>query len=151
MTIEELAAELGKKIKEDARIEAMNKARDEYETNEQLHAYMNEYSAQQEAIQAEAAKETPDSLLIAKMQGRVDELYKLIINNPVLCREFCCCSATDTAHDPALFDQHTIHTSSGQIPGTQKARQTTTYDQHICVHIRIQLCKAGHLYICAPN
>ncbi len=86
MTIEELAAELGKKIKEDARIEAMNKARDEYETNEQLHAYMNEYSAQQEAIQAEAAKETPDSLLIAKMQGRVDELYKLIINNEIFAR-----------------------------------------------------------------
>ena len=86
MTIEELAAELGKKIKEDPRIEAMNKARDEYETNEQLHAYMNEYSAQQEAIQAEAAKDTPDSLLIAKMQGRVDELYKLIINNEIFTR-----------------------------------------------------------------
>ena len=86
MTIEELAAELGKKIKEDPRIEAMNKARDEYETNEQLHAYMNEYSAQQEAIQAEAAKDTPDSLLIAKMQGRVDELYKLIINNEIFAR-----------------------------------------------------------------
>ena len=86
MTIEELAAELGKKIKEDPRIEAMNKARDEYETNEQLHAYMNEYSAQQEAIQAEAAKDTPDSLLIAKMQGRVDELYKLIINNEIFAK-----------------------------------------------------------------
>ena len=86
MTIEELAAELGKKIKEDPRIEAMNKARDEYETNEQLHAYMNEYSAQQEAIQAEAAKDNPDSLLIAKMQGRVDELYKLIINNEIFAR-----------------------------------------------------------------
>ena len=86
MTIEELAAELGKKIKEDARIQAMNKARDEYETNEQIHAYMNEYSAQQEAIQAEAAKDTPDSLLIAKMQGRVDELYKLIINNEIFTR-----------------------------------------------------------------
>ena len=86
MTIEELAAELGKKIKEDERIKAMNKARDEYETNEQLHAYMNEYSAQQEAIQAEAAKSNPDSLLIAKMQGRVDELYKLIINNEIFAK-----------------------------------------------------------------
>ncbi len=86
MTIEELAAELGKKIKEDARIQAMNKARDEYETNEQIHAYMNEYSAQQEAIQAEAAKDNPDSILIAKMQGRVDELYKLIINNEIFTR-----------------------------------------------------------------
>ena len=86
MTIEELAAELGKKIKEDARIQAMNKARDEYETNEQIHAYMNEYSAQQEAIQAEAAKDNPDSILIAKMQGRVDELYKLIISNEIFTR-----------------------------------------------------------------
>ena len=80
-TIEELAAELGKKIKDDPRIDALNKARDAYETDEQLIAYMNEYNAQQEAISAEAGKETPDSEAIAKMQGRIDELYKLIVTS----------------------------------------------------------------------
>ena len=80
-TIEELAAELGKKIKDDPRIDTLNKARDAYETDEQLIAYMNEYNAQQEAISAEAGKETPDSEAIAKMQGRIDELYKLIVTS----------------------------------------------------------------------
>ena len=42
---------------------------------------MNEYNAQQEAISAEAGKETPDSEAIAKMQGRIDELYKLIVTS----------------------------------------------------------------------
>ena len=77
-TIEELAAELGKKIKEDPRIDALNVAKSEYENDAQLYAYMNEYNTQQEAIQEEAGKDNPDSAAIAKMQGRVDELYKLI-------------------------------------------------------------------------
>ena len=81
MTIEELAAELGKKIKDDPRIDALNKAKTAYETDEQLYAYMNEYNAQQEAISEEAGKETPDSEAIAKMQGRIDELYKLIVTS----------------------------------------------------------------------
>jgi len=80
-TIEELAAELGKKIKDDPRIDALNKAKTAYETDEQLYAYMNEYNAQQEAISEEAGKETPDSEAIAKMQGRIDELYKLIVTS----------------------------------------------------------------------
>ena len=80
-TIEELAAELGKKIKEDPRMDALNKARAAYETDEQLIAYMNEYNVQQEAISEEAGKETPDSEAIAKMQGRIDELYKLIVTS----------------------------------------------------------------------
>lgn len=80
-TIEELAAELGKKIKEDPRIDALNIAKSEYENDAQLYAYMNEYNAQQEAIQEEAGKDTPDGAAIAKMQGRVDELYKLIVTS----------------------------------------------------------------------
>jgi len=80
-TIEELAAELGKKIKDDPRIDALNKAKADYESDTQLYAYMNEYNAQQEAISEEAGKETPDSEAIAKMQGRIDELYKLIVTS----------------------------------------------------------------------
>ncbi len=80
-TIEELAAELGKKIKEDPRIDALNVAKSEYENDAQLYAYMNEYNTQQEAIQEEAGKDNPDSAAIAKMQGRVDELYRLIVTS----------------------------------------------------------------------
>ena len=82
MKIEELAAELGKEIKKDPRIDALNAARTEYETNTLLQSYMDEYETQQIAIEKEASKgAAADKLLIAKMQGRVDELYKLIINS----------------------------------------------------------------------
>ena len=82
MKIEELAAELGKEIKKDPRIEALSAARTAYETNTFLQSYMDEYETQQIAIEKEAAKGAgADKLLIAKMQGRVDELYKLIITN----------------------------------------------------------------------
>ena len=82
MKIEELAAELGKEIKKDPRIEALSAARTAYETNTFLQSYMDEYETQQIAIEKEAAKgASADKLLIAKLQGRVDELYKLIIKN----------------------------------------------------------------------
>lgn len=81
-TIEEIAAELGRKIKDDPRIKAMNDAHTAYSTDEALQSYLQEYETQQVAISAEAQKgEGADRLLIAKLQGRVDELYKLIMSN----------------------------------------------------------------------
>ena len=43
MTIPEIAAQLGKAIKEDDRIKELNAARDAYETSEELRTLMTEY------------------------------------------------------------------------------------------------------------
>lgn len=86
MTIEELAAELGKTIKEDKRIEELNAARDAFDADMNLQTWLREYEVQQQALQEQAGQADPDRLLIAKMQGRVDELYKLILNSEVFAR-----------------------------------------------------------------
>lgn len=81
MSIEELAAELGKAIKEDPRIDALEKAKTAYETDTLLQSYLNEFDAQQKALGEESQKAEPDRLIIAKLQGRIDELYKIVMNN----------------------------------------------------------------------
>ena len=86
MTIEELAAELGKTIKEDKRIAELNAARDAFDADTNLQTWLREYEVQQQALQEQAGQANPDRLLIAKMQGRVDELYKLILNSEVFGR-----------------------------------------------------------------
>ncbi len=86
MTIEELAAELGKTIKNDERITELNAAHAAFDADENLQTWLREYEVQQQALQEQAAQPDPDRLLIAKMQGRVDELYKLILNSEVFAR-----------------------------------------------------------------
>ena len=86
MTIEELAAELGKTIKEDKRVAELNAARDAFDADMNLQTWLREYEVQQQALQEQAGQSEPDRLLIAKMQGRVDELYKLILNSEVFAR-----------------------------------------------------------------
>ena len=56
-TIFELAAELGKTLKDDARIIALNAARDAFEADADVAALMTEYEVQQNAIHEEAMKE----------------------------------------------------------------------------------------------
>ena len=86
MTIEELAAELGKTIKEDKRVAELNAARDAFDADMNLQTWLREYEVQQQALQEQAGQSDPDRLLIAKRQGRVDELYKLILNSEVFAR-----------------------------------------------------------------
>ncbi len=81
MTIEELAAELGKAIKADPRLDAMEKAKTAYDNDPKIQAYLVEFDAQQKALQLEGAKEDADKALIASIQGRTDELYRLIMQN----------------------------------------------------------------------
>ena len=86
MTIEEIAAQLGKAIKEDDRIKELNAARDASETSEELRTLMTEYEVNQKAIEFEAAKPELDEDLIRKMQGRLDDLYDKIMEHPVFVR-----------------------------------------------------------------
>ena len=85
MNVAELAAQLGKAIKEDPRIKELNAARDAYEASEELRTLMTEYEVNQKAIEFEAGK--PDNEdLVKKVQARLDELYDKIMEHPVFVR-----------------------------------------------------------------
>lgn len=83
MNVAELAAQLGKAIKEDARIKALDEARAAYENSEELRTLMTEYEVNQKALGFEAGKPETDKDLITKMQNRLDELYDKIMEHPV--------------------------------------------------------------------
>ena len=82
MEIFELAAELGKKLKDDARLVALENAKKAYEEDKQLQKYMLEYDVQQKAMQREVAKPERDLNFIEVIQKRIDDLYKLIMEHP---------------------------------------------------------------------
>ena len=82
MEIFELAAELGRKLKDDARLIALEEAKTAYEADPSLQKYMLEYDVQQKAMQREVAKPDRDLQFIETIQARIDELYKLITENP---------------------------------------------------------------------
>ncbi|MBR2010418.1 MAG: YlbF family regulator [Clostridia bacterium] len=82
MEIFELAAELGKKLKEDARIKRLDAAREAYEADEKIVNLSMEYAVQQQALQQEAVKEDKDESLIESLNARVEEIYNEIISMP---------------------------------------------------------------------
>lgn len=84
MEIMELAAELGKKIKEDPRIIAMKKAEEAYNSDSKLQTLMVEYNAQSTALTEEYKKPEKDEEFIKRIQARINQLYHEITENPVL-------------------------------------------------------------------
>ena len=82
MEIFELAAELGKKLKDDPRLIELEAAKKAYEEDPQLKKYMIEYDVQQKAMQNEIAKPERDLNFIEVIQKRIDTLYKLIAEHP---------------------------------------------------------------------
>ncbi|MBQ8441103.1 MAG: YlbF family regulator, partial [Clostridia bacterium] len=64
MEIFELAAELGKKLKDDARLVALEDAKKAYEESAELKKYMIEYEVQQKAMQAEVARADRDMQMV---------------------------------------------------------------------------------------
>ena len=83
MTVFELAAELGKALKEDEKLVRLAEAKKAYEGDNVIKKYMIEYEGQQKALQVELTKEERDTLFIDVIQKRIDELYKLIMEHPV--------------------------------------------------------------------
>lgn len=83
MEIMEIAEMLGNAIKEDARMLRLNKAKEAYDNNIELSKYMMEYDVQQKAMANEYEKPEKDMALISEIQKRVDELYKLITEDPI--------------------------------------------------------------------
>lgn len=82
MEIFELASELGKKLKEDARIKRLDAARARYEGDEEIVSLSMEYAVQQRALQEEAVKEEKDEALIERLNARVEEIYNTIVARP---------------------------------------------------------------------
>ena len=83
MEIFELASELGKKLKEDARLVALEDAKNAYEESTELKTYLTEYDVQQRAMQKAVTQEERDMQLIESIQRRIDELYTLISEHPL--------------------------------------------------------------------
>ena len=83
MDIMELAAQLGKTLKEDERLKALEVAKNEYTSNTELQKKLVEYEVQQKALQGEITKEERDTMFIEIIQKRIDELYREITSDPV--------------------------------------------------------------------
>jgi cell fate (sporulation/competence/biofilm development) regulator YmcA (YheA/YmcA/DUF963 family) len=79
MNIFELAAELGRTLKEDKRLVALDEARAAYEADERVMKLMMEYEVQQRAMQNEALKPERDDALIGMIQSRIDAIYDEIV------------------------------------------------------------------------
>ena len=83
MTIFEIAAELGKALKEDEKLVRLNAAKEAYESDADLKKKMIEYEVQQKALQVELTREERDTLFIDTIQKRIDTLYREIMEHPV--------------------------------------------------------------------
>ena len=78
MEIFELAAELGKALKADERLQKLEEAKKVYEENKTLQRNIVEFDVQQKALQGEMVKPEKDTIFIEVIQKRIDELYKMI-------------------------------------------------------------------------
>lgn len=79
MGIFELAAELGKALKDDKRLVALEEARKAYENDETVMQLMTEYEVQQKAINMEAVKEDRSEELLQSIQERINVIYEQIV------------------------------------------------------------------------
>ncbi len=80
--IAELAAELGKAIKEDEIIKSFDMAKKAYDEDKDIIKYVMEYNVQQKAMSNEFEKGDGKDMEILKLiQNRIDELYTLITEN----------------------------------------------------------------------
>lgn len=78
----DLAAKLGQALKNDARLEALGQAKENYAKDASLQAALAEYDVQQTALREEIAKgEDRDLHLVEAIQHRTDELYRTICEN----------------------------------------------------------------------
>ena len=83
MTIFELAAELGKALKEDEKLVRLENAKQAYQSDKDLQKKLVEYEVQQKALQGGITREERDTLFIDTIQKRIDTLYREIMEHPV--------------------------------------------------------------------
>ena len=78
----EIAALLGKTLKEDERLKALEEAKEAYTSNVELQKKLVEYEVQQTALQGEITKPERDTVFIEIIQNRIDQLYREITEDP---------------------------------------------------------------------
>ena len=83
MTIFELAAELGRALKNDDKLIKLAEAKKKYEEEHELQKMLIEYEVQQKALQVELTKEERDTMFIDVIQKRINDLYDAVMNHPV--------------------------------------------------------------------
>ncbi len=83
MTVFEIAAQLGKALKQDDKLVRLENAKKAYEGDGELQKMMVEYEVQQKALQCEITKEDRDTLLIDTIQRRINKLYEDIMAHPI--------------------------------------------------------------------
>ena len=81
--IMELAAELGKMLREDERLKKLEEAKNAYTSDVELQKKLLEYEVQQKAMQNEITKPEKDTAFIDIIQNRIDVLYREITESPV--------------------------------------------------------------------
>lgn len=79
----EIAASLGKALKEDDKLVRLEAAKKAYEADGELQKMLVEYEVQQKALQGEITREERDTLFIDTIQKRIDLLYHNIMEHPV--------------------------------------------------------------------
>ena len=80
--IMELAAELGKKLRDDERLKRLEEAKNAYTSDVELQKKLLEYEVQQKAMQGEITKAEKDTGFIEIIQNRIDQLYREITESP---------------------------------------------------------------------
>ena len=83
MTIFELAAELGRALKNDDKLIKLAEAKKKYEEEHELQKMLVEYEVQQKALQVGLTKEERDTMFIDVIQKRINDLYDAVMNHPV--------------------------------------------------------------------
>lgn len=83
MEIMEAASILGKTIKESETYVKFDAAKTAYETNAKIAEYMHEYEADKKTLDKAGEMEDVDTHLIDTLQSRLEELYKLITEDPI--------------------------------------------------------------------
>ena len=78
MNIFDLAAELGKALKQDEKLVRLEKAKAAYSSDKDLQKKLVEYEVQQKALQGEITREERDTLFLDTIQKRIDVLYNEI-------------------------------------------------------------------------
>ena len=81
MGIFELAAELGKALKEDEKLVKLEEAKKAYDESKTLQKNLVEFEVQQKALQQEIAKEERDTIFIEVIQKRINDLYNAITSD----------------------------------------------------------------------